>query len=478
MGREYKTKIELKTKINLWGFGCSVFVLYSYHTANLSTFLTPCVTRKSYFSGPYFFRVPQVQIICSPLLLSLALYIGLALSSCSLLDPIVTEPLNPNTTNKETKQAKDGSSSVAKNYLSPSYLRSALTSKAIEKAPEKFLKIIKIDNKYKDMYGFEALALTTSGGLLLIHSDGLMVPIPLAKYQLQAVAYCPLNEMVAFAETGIVHLVDLKTGQEIASLKKIRARISSIDFDASCDGVLIGATDSKVYRWRYKNEQEGRSLSDKEQALERYVGHTSVISQVKFHPKGRVFFSADWQGKVLAWVRYDADGFEGQYLTNAVTGRPFTVEGQLAKASFQADGSVETLRVNQSGELLAISSDKGQLALLMVRGFRMLAKIQAHNGLIYDLDYSADGKTVVTVGRDNRLKVWRVVDLDLDSIDPTEASLQLVYEMPLAGAYKVAIVDHDRVVVGLTDGTVKFVSINPALPVAGGELPLESEREL
>ena len=416
------------------------------------------------------------QVFCSPFLLLLALYIklaciGLALSSCSLLDAIVTEQHQSSTADEETKQAIGGSSQQAKNYLSTGYLRPALASKSLKKVAGKFLKIIKLNNKYNSLAGFEALAISANGGLYLIHASGKMVPIPLGEYQLQAAAYCPATEVVAFAETGVVRLFELKTGQEIASLDKIKARISSIDFDASCEGLLIGATDSKVYRWRYRYSQEGSSLREKEQALERYIGHTSVISQVSFHPKGRVFFSADWVGRVLAWVRYDADGFEGQYLTNAVSGRPFTAEGQVAKGAFQADGSVETLRVNQTGELLAISSDKGQLALMMVRGFRLLTKIQAHNGLIYDLDYSADGKTALTVGRDNRLKVWRVLDLDLDSIDPTEASWQLAFETQVPGAYKVAILDSDRALVGLSNGEVKFVSITAPAPVNSLELP-------
>jgi WD40 repeat protein len=478
MGREYNTIN--KTINSIRGFRLAALQLFTLQlfTSHFAKRAAARFSMRRYSQDPnggIHQMFLEVQVFCSPFLLLLALYIklaciGLALSSCSLLDAIVTEHSKASTTGEETKQAIGGSSERVNNYLSSGYLRSALASKSVEKVTGKFLKIVKLDNKYESLAAFEALAISTNGGLYLIHGNGKMVPIPLGEYQLQAAAYCPAMEMVAFAEAGLIHLFELKTGRKIATQNKIKARISSIDFDASCDGVLIGSTDSKVYRWRYRNDQEGSSLREKEQALERYIGHTSVISQVSFHPKGRVFFSADWLGRVLAWVRYDADGFEGEYLTNAVSGRPFTVEGQLAKGSFQADGSVETLRVNQTGELLAVSSDKGQLALLMVRGFRLLNKIQAHNGLIYDLDYSADGKTALTVGRDNRLKVWRVLNLDLDSIDPTEASWELAFETEVLGAYKVVFLDKNRALIGLTNGEVKFISLTPPAPIVGQEL--------
>jgi WD40 repeat protein len=326
-----------------------------------------------------------------------------------------------------------------------------------------FLDLDKNNNNFK---WINALAVFSSGELVVIEGDGTQFTVPHFVSAPYAAAFSPANGLISFSNSQGISVFDGASGRLIAELTRIKARINALEFDRQGESLIIGASDSKVYRWKYNDRDPEKTLRVREQALERYVGHTAVISQVQYHPAGRVFFSADWVGQITAWVRYDADPFEGEYLENAVSGRPFTAEVQRAKAGFRMEGVVEKLRVTKSGELLVSASDKGDLTLTMVRGFRQLTSVSAHSGLIYDMDVSPDGETIITLGRDRKLRSWRVENLNLESSEPTVADLVLKGEAIVAEGYRARMLDGDRVLVGSKSGMFEIVPMPGSVDVS------------
>ena len=395
-----------------------------------------------------------------PVRVVLLMGLTVTLSSCMFSDVPLWQWANPTMKGGETKQVNDGSF-APKRALNADYTSYLLDKRALRAAPGAMLRIVPIgekDSSNNGLYRVIAFGVATTGEVFLIGRHGQVAPwLPSVLGEPLAVAVSLPARLLAIADVKGVQLVDLVTGEVKSRLTRIKTRTNSLDFDQAGESLLIGGTDSRVYRWKFLQEGEGATLKKREQALERYIGHTAIVSQVRFHPKGRVFFSADWSGKVSAWTRYDADAFEGEFLTNAMTGRPFTAETVRVKAAFQGSGNIEAIECSGDGELLAVASDEGQLSLLLVRGFKPLVAIQGHRGLIYDMGFRQSGGEIVTVGRDERLRLWRIDGLDLNSFDPTTAHLTMLAELVLPGVRRVGIAEDGTIVAAFKSGELQVL---------------------
>lgn len=366
---------------------------------------------------------------------------------------------------EETKQSKDETFSEQRD-LSARYFHQLLQSVRPGEVRRSLVQIWPLSKKISEsneLGGLEALALGDDGALYAIGGDGRMALIFATGIRTPVAGAVSLrSHSLALSDMGRVRVFDLISGKQTHEQTKIRTRVNSLDFDAAGETLLLGGTDARVYRWKFLHRAE--NVKEAEQSLERYIGHATVVNRVRYHPRGRIFFSADWSGRVSAWMRYDADAFGGEYLKNATQGRPFTVENLRANAQFGADGTVEGLECDGAGELLVVASDKGELSLLMVRGFKPLAKTQAHRGLIYDLAFSDDGRSIVTVGRDDHLRLWNIESLDLQSIDPTKAEIVLDSELETPGANRLALTSGGKIILGFKNGEIRILSRDQLMP--------------
>ena len=389
--------------------------------------------------------------------------------SCSTVGSFLTQLPDSITGGEETKQGRANN----RVEINAEYFEGLLGRSEPGAYRRDLVRIMPLSKKLynnSDLGGVAAFAVADNGDLVVIgensrvatfFSTGIDKPI--------AAALSLRSGYLALADSATVKLFDIRSGEQKFELTQVRSRINSLDFDSSGETLLLGGTDARVYRWKFHRAVE--TFKEKERVLERYVGHASVISQVRYHPRERVFFSADWSGKVNAWVRYDADAFEGEYLKNATVSRPFTAESLRVRAQFVADGTIEAMEGSGDGELLAIASDKGQVSLLLVRGFRALAFIQAHRGLIYDMAFRDDGRQIVTVGRDDMLRVWTIEALEIQSSDPTEAKITLAKEVPMPGAHHLALNSAGSLIVGFKNGDIRVLSSKELLSNVNVENP-------
>ena len=399
--------------------------------------------------------------------------IVMTISGCSSLIRLAGQLTETNTAERETKQ-ENGVSFRGKSKLSSEYFNYLLEHSREVVDSGEILELGRFENlsninTLSDREDFGYL-ITKSGKVHLIGPSGkqaLLFSSPVS--QPLAASLSLKASLIALADISSIQVFSLLTGERLYQQAKLRTRINSLDFDQDGSSLLIGATDARVYRWKFKQESEEQGFKKKEQALERYVGLSAIVSKVLYHPKGRVFFSSDWSGNVSAWVRYDADAFEGEFITNASSGRPFTAETQRVRASYLAEGAVEDIDVSQDGELLAVVTDKGELAVLLVRGFKSLAKIPAHQGLIYDMSFRRDGKEIITVGRDEKVRLWKVNDLDLNSIDPTVADIGLIQEWFMPGAQSVLFTNQGNLMVGFKSGQIQIVRRDTVVPLVTEE---------
>lgn len=232
-------------------------------------------------------------------------------------------------------------------------------------------------------------------------------------------------------------------------------RIVSLDVSPDGKSVLAGCADSRVYRWRFFDEENAGTRDEREKSFERYVGHASVVSSVLFYPLGRVFFSGDWMGRVSVTTLFDADRFSGRFDKNIFEGRAFSEENIRQAGSRKDNGGVSVLRCTQDGRFMVLGDEQGEFELWQVRGFKQLTSVSdAHRGSIIDADESRGEGIFISLGRDGMMRGWKP---EVDELE--RYKLTKTFEVPVPKASRLAVQDSGPVVVGFSDGV--FRHFNP-----------------
>lgn len=262
-----------------------------------------------------------------------------------------------------------------------------------------------------------------------------------------AAAAFPEQALVATAAADGIQLT--RGGAPWKTLSKLKARIWSLAFEPNGNSLIIGGSDGLVYRWNYTFSPS--SSRDEEKELERYVGHSGSVTSVVYHPQGRLFFSGDWQGILSAWLQYGSDAYGGNYDENLFGRRFFGEASTRRNASRNNRESIEHITISPDGRLMAVGCNNGGVELVSVRGFNSVAWVAgAHKGMVLDLAFSADGKTLFSLGRDDSVKRWTISPAE------EEGKYQLVANATAAVSLPRVLVpdSRDRALVGTAEGKI------------------------
>lgn len=248
-------------------------------------------------------------------------------------------------------------------------------------------------------------------------------PVILASTPVLAVAFSPDGSIIAYSESRIVRLFDTTSLEEIAS---IDARESSRFLDFSPDGLsLLTVGESR------NNVQVVNVLDQTVTTL--LEGHTSSVRDAIFGPDGSVIATGAEDNSVRVW---DAATGEQLALLSGHTGRvlsvAFSPNGDLL-ASSSADNTVRvwnlgdgselfSLQMESSprpfnvvafspdGSLLAGGNANGSVYLWDAGSGDELALIETGGGEVIDLAFNPAKETLVTVGRNEAVKMWSLDD--------------------------------------------------------------------
>ncbi len=315
--------------------------------------------------------------------------------------------------------------------------------------------------------GAVALLSTDISGLVLSWDVGRGKAYELAHLPTQAnlVDIAPDCDLLAYASRSSITLFSLAKKQVIAQLpRKVQGTITALSFSPTADAILFSSMDGNIYRWRFALTPQ-RS-SDEAKVFERYNGHPSAPLALAYHPYGRVFFSADWSGSLLAWLTFDVDDpFAGQYDENLLGERFFTDRAVRMRALRSDTTGIDNLVVTPTGEMLFAALQTGTIELWQVRGLSKIKEIQAHQGLIYDLAVSPDGKQLASAGRDGKLKLWSYQARGAGEAKEAYDLLPLrEFEVPQVRF--IAFVGENRLFAGTASGAVLDLDLTRALESA------------
>ncbi len=234
-----------------------------------------------------------------------------------------------------------------------------------------------------------------------------------------AVALDPVSRRLAVAVGQQVSILSLQEDRgegsaaqqlrTVYEIKQIGTGVSALDFHPDGESLLIGGLDGKIYRWRLTRVEHGLLQTERTENLERYFGHSAVISALAMHSFGKLFISGDWNGVLSIWALYDADAAKGEFDSDLMPGRYFSDAADRILVERNLTDEIIAIKTSLDGELFALATAGGTIEVWKVRGVKRLASIQAHKGDIFAFDLDRSGRNLVSLGRDGLLKRWELV---------------------------------------------------------------------
>ncbi|MCB0329375.1 MAG: hypothetical protein KDD70_06920 [Bdellovibrionales bacterium] len=283
----------------------------------------------------------------------------------------------------------------------------------------------------------------------------------------------PFSHLSSRAEGGelvatyrnTVTVFSLPSLQKVKVLERVPADIQAVDTTVLDDVALLGGGDGRVYRWSWNeaiHPSEGKlGRSD----LERYFAHNTVVSAVRYHPTGRVFFSGDWDGVIFAWKGYEQDPYGGAFDENIFGTGFFSDATTTVRIGGTAPAQVEKLLLSEKGLYLVAGYASGEIDLWKVRGLKKTVRVQHHRGSVVGLAVSPEATRVASYGRDQRLVVSDVLGTLNATLGVTEYEGKKVMEERIPGVRDLFFVEEDKLLLIREDG------------VAFKEIELEQEEE-
>ncbi len=270
-------------------------------------------------------------------------------------------------------------------------------------------------------------------------------------------ALSPECKFLAIARGSGVELYQLADLSKVATLPKIRGKVTDLIFSPAGDALLVASADGNLYRWRFIPSE---TREERRHDFQRYNGHAAVPGSLAYHPFNRVFFSGDWSGAIFAWLSFDKDDpFGGEYDKDLFGNRFLADRSTRMTRTRELGIAVDHLVVSPDGRSLFAALNSGVVEVWQIKGFIKASESQAHKGYIYAIATDPDGTRLATGGRDNRVRIWKILQRERGAKVESNTT-ELEYEVSITNVRSLTFVGSERVYAGTLSGSVVELNLS------------------
>jgi serine/threonine protein kinase len=233
--------------------------------------------------------------------------------------------------------------------------------------------------------------------------------------EIQALAASPDGKLLASGGAdGVVRLWDSITGEARGALKGQSYAVYALDFSPDGRWLATAGKDRIIMVW---------NLQTRKVALE-LAGHEKAINAVRFSPDSQVLASAGenirlWSlptGQAITTlyghrgiVRSVDFSADGHWLASAGFGGVIKLWDMGSGDSLNLTGAANTVfnvRFSPDSRWLASAGSNNLVMLWSVENGNFYKDLQGHGDAVTSLAFAADGSTLVSGGRDQKLIRW------------------------------------------------------------------------
>ncbi len=222
---------------------------------------------------------------------------------------------------------------------------------------------------------------------------------------------------VSVSADWVVHFWDVRTGEEMSTLKLNPVVVSAVGLSPEGTRVLVGSFDGTVQLFNFWSKQELAVLR----------GHQTLVRAVSFSADGTriVTGSEDYtariwaatNGKELAVLRGHSKGVLSARFspdgTLIATGsvdhlaRVWHAEiGHGAPMARKHDMTVQGIRFSRDGSRMITASLDKTARIWSTQSGREIAMLRGHEAPLNSADFSADGTEAITTSDDGTARIW------------------------------------------------------------------------